>query len=137
MGLNTIALQGNLTRDPVLNVTTNSRVCKFNIAVSEKKAGEQEVFYIDVTIWGAHANACAEYLKKGSGVIASGKLKQESWKDKESGEPRYKWLILANDVTFLSTPRNDSAPMPLGKDKIKTMDPNTGQGEFDFDAPPF
>jgi single-strand DNA-binding protein len=103
--LNSILLEGNLTRDPELAYTASgTAVCKLSIAVnrSYKKgdAWEKEVSFFDVTAFARIAEACAEYLKKGRGVRVVGRLKQDRWNDKDSGSPRSKVYVVAEHVEF-------------------------------------
>lgn len=104
MNLNTIQIAGNLTVDPELRTVGDKQVAKLRIAVNEKwtsKAGEkkEKTTYFDVDAWGNQANACAQYLKKGSGAWVQGKMEcQETEKD---GQKRKFWSIRADSVQFL------------------------------------
>ena len=111
--LNLSLVEGRLTRDPDLFYTKNGNgVCKFDIAVNDNfKAGEKEineVSFISVNTWNKIADACAQYLKKGSKVRIKGRLKQDSWLSKE-GIKRIKTYIEAASVDFLWSPRKKNA----------------------------
>ena len=135
MPFNKIILQGNLTRDPELKEVGASQVCKFALAVSSISKKEDDTIFMEIAVWGSQADACSKWLKKGSPALVSGRLKQEKWTDK-NGEEKSKFVVVSEQVVFLGT-KNDTAPMPLGKEKIKSVDPSTGQGELDFDSLPF
>lgn len=110
--LNLSLVEGRLTRDPDLFYTKNGNgVCKFDIAVNSFfKKGENsinEVSYITVNTWNKIADACSQYLKKGSKVRIKGKLKQDSWTTKE-GEKRKKIYIEASSVDFLGSPKKQN-----------------------------
>lgn len=135
MGFNKLILRGNLSADPEERQAAGTTLCKFNVAVSEKRKGIVETFFLDVNVWGAQAPSCVQCLKKGSSVLVSGRLRQEKW-ESQTGEPKSKFVLVADDVEFL-TPKSKDAPMPLKKEHIKSMDPNTGQALMDFDALPF
>ncbi|HUV85223.1 MAG TPA: single-stranded DNA-binding protein [Methanosarcinales archaeon] len=135
MSFNKVILQGNIVRDPEIKAAGSSQVCKFTLAISHKYKEVEEVIFMDIAVWGPQADACSKWLKKGSSALVSGRLKQESWKA-QTGEERSKFVVVAEQVVFLNS-KSDSAPMPLRKEHIKSMDPNTGQALMDFDALPF
>ena len=102
--LNSILVEGNLTRDPVLSTTpTGTPVCNFSMGSHHlyKKETEQlkETSFFDVEVWSRLAENCAEYLHKGRGVRVVGRLKQDRWKDGE-GRPRSRVKIVAEHVEF-------------------------------------
>ena len=109
--LNLSLVEGRLTRDPDLFYTKNGAgICKFDIAVNSffknKDKVVDEVSFISVNTWNKVADACAQYLKKGSKVRIKGRLKQDSWTTKE-GEKRKKIHIEASSVDFLGSPKKN------------------------------
>lgn len=110
---NHVVLMGHLARDPELRYTPQGKaVAGFTVASSRrytKADGEkgEEVAFVDVTVWNRMAETCAEYLKKGRAVLVSGRLAQDLWEDKETGQKRSKIKILAQQVTFLGGASKD------------------------------
>ncbi|OHD15975.1 MAG: hypothetical protein A2086_11130 [Spirochaetes bacterium GWD1_27_9] len=109
--LNLSLIEGRLTRDPELLYTKDGvALCKFDLAVNNStKVGDkliQDVVYIGINVWNKVAESCAKYLKKGALIRARGRLKQNSWQDKE-GVKRTKISLEASGVDFLSTPSNN------------------------------
>ena len=103
--LNSIILEGNLTKDPDPSYTKKgTAVCNFTVASNRfyKFEGErqEEVGFFDIESWGRLAETCAEYLKKGRGVRIVGRLKQSRWE--QNGKSRSKILIVAEHVEFRS-----------------------------------
>jgi single-strand DNA-binding protein len=103
--INVVAITGNLTRDPNLRTTEGgTKVCNLRVAVNgRRKNGSDEYVdkpnYFNVTVWGAHGEACAEHLKKGRPVAVEGRL---DWKESGEGEERREYVqIVANTVQFL------------------------------------
>jgi single-strand DNA-binding protein len=102
--LNKVMLAGRLTRDAELKyVSTGTAVTKMGIAVSRKfktKTGEmrEETLFVNVTIWGASAEYCGEYLKKGMPVIVEGRLTSSEWEDKQTGQRRTAIEVTAERV---------------------------------------
>jgi single-strand DNA-binding protein len=105
--LNKVFLMGNLTRDPELRyIPSGQAVTTLGLAVNNKfgkgEDAKEDVLFIDVTVWAKTAENCAEYLGKGSPVFVEGRLKLETWDDKETGQKRSKVSVTANSVQFLS-----------------------------------
>ncbi len=104
MSLNSVNIMGNLTRDPELKYTPSGKgVCSLSIANNRvyNKGNERvtEVSYFDVEVWGPTADNCVKYLKKGSGIIVEGRLKQDRWE--KDGKTQSRVRITANSVHFM------------------------------------
>ena len=111
-GFSKAIITGNLTRDPELRTTPNgASVCSFSVAVNrvfrDSSGTQQEsVSFIDCSAWGKLGEMIAQYAKKGSGVLVSGRLDQRSWEDKNSGQKRSRVEIVVEDFNF-TTPNSD------------------------------
>ena len=104
MSLNSVNIMGNLTRDPELKMTPSGKaVCSMSIANNRiyNKGNERvtEVSYFDVEVWGPIAENCTKYLKKGSGIIVEGRLRQDRWE--KDGKTQSRVRITANSVHFM------------------------------------
>ncbi len=106
--LNKVLLIGNLTRDPELRVTPKgTAICQFGLAVNrqykdESGATRDETAFIDVEAWGKQGELVSKYLQKGSPAFIEGRLKFDSWEDKQSGQKRNKLKVVLENVQFLS-----------------------------------
>jgi single-strand DNA-binding protein len=106
--LNKVFLIGNLTRDPELRVTPKgTAVCQFGLAVNrqykdESGASRDETAFIDIEAWGKQGELCSKYLQKGSPAFIEGRLRFDSWQDKQSGQKRNKLKVVLDNVQFLS-----------------------------------
>ncbi len=86
-----ITIVGNLTSDPELRYTqAGIPVANFTIAstpkVFDRQANEWkdgEALFLRASVWREFAEHVAGSLTKGSRVIATGRLKQRSYQDKE------------------------------------------------------
>ena len=58
-----------------------------------------EVSYFDIDVWGPTADNCVKYLKKGSGIIVEGRLKQDRWE--KDGKTQSRVRITANSIHFM------------------------------------
>ncbi len=102
--LNSILIEGNLTKDPVFNETPRgTAVCKFSIATNRyfKQDDEiqNEVSYFDIETWARLAEVCSDHLAKGRGVRVVGRLKQDRWNDID-GNAKNRIKIVAEHVEF-------------------------------------
>jgi single-strand DNA-binding protein len=108
---NKVLLMGNLTRDPEVKYTPKgTAIANLGLAVNRvytTEGGEQkeEVTFIDIEVWGRQAETAGQYLSKGRPVFVEGRLKLDSWEDKESGQKRNKLKVVAERVQFLGAPR--------------------------------
>ncbi len=104
-GFNKVVLMGNLTRDPELRTTPNGQtVCSFSLAVNrtwKNAQGEQQeaVDYVDCNIWAKPAEIINQYMRKGSGILVSGRLQQRSWE--QEGQKRSKVEVVVEDFNFV------------------------------------
>lgn len=95
---------GRLTRDPETRTTsTGKNITSFSLAVDRQGADDQADFF-DVTAWEKLGDLVAQYLSKGRRCLVQGRLRQDSWDDKETGKKRSRVEVVATDVTFLDGP---------------------------------
>ncbi len=93
-----ITIVGYLGNDPEMRFTPNGQaVTSLSVATSRtytNNAGQKidETTWFRVSVWGAQAEACSQYLKKGSPVLVVGRLRP----DPETGNPR---VYTRNDGT--------------------------------------
>lgn len=112
--INQVILMGRLTRDPETRTTPSGKtIASFSLAVD--RAGQDDAAdFFDVTAWEKLGELVSQYLSKGRRCLVQGRLRQDSWDDKETGKKRSKVEIVATDVTFLDGPNGDSAGSPMG-----------------------
>lgn len=107
-GINQVILMGRLTRDPETRTTPSGKtVTSFSLAVDRQGADDQADFF-DVVAWEKTGELVAQYLTKGRRALVQGRLRQDSWDDKDTGKKRSKVEVVAFDVTFLDGPSGDS-----------------------------
>ena len=73
--------------------------------MEENTWGEQkeEVTFIDCEAYGRTAEVLAQYLKKGRPVFLEGRLKLDTWQDKESGQSRSKMKVVVEGFQFIDS----------------------------------
>lgn len=102
--INQVILMGRLTRDPEQRTTTTGKViANFSIAV-DRGGQDDAADFFDITAWEKLGELVMQYLSKGRRVLVQGRLRQDSWDDKETGKKRSRVEVTATDVTFLDGP---------------------------------
>jgi single-strand DNA-binding protein len=102
--INQVILMGRLTRDPEQRTTSGGKtIASFSIAVDRGGDSDAADFF-EVTAWEKLGDLVIQYLGKGRRVLVQGRLRQDSWDDKETGKKRSRVEVTATDVTFLDGP---------------------------------
>jgi single-strand DNA-binding protein len=126
---NQITLLGNATRDPQFRYLPNQTpVCDFGMACNRKfktQGGEdrEEVLFIDCTAFGRQAEIVNEYVTKGKQLLISGRLKYETWDDKNGGGKRSKHGIIVETMQLLGDPRANESEQQDEQPPQKAMTP--------------
>ena len=106
---NKVILIGNLTRDPELRYTQKgTAIAKLGIAVNRvwrDEAGTQheEVTFVDVDAFGKQAETLGQYMKKGRPLLIEGRLKLDSWEDKQTNQKRSRLGVVLETFQFLES----------------------------------
>ena len=100
--VNSVIIEGNLVRDPVLTETPKgTKVCNFTVASNryykQDDEYQKEVTFLDVETWTRLAVYSGSNFSKGKGIRIVGRLKQDRWEDKE-GNPRSRLKLVAEYV---------------------------------------
>ena len=102
--INQVILMGRLVRDPEQRTTTTGKtIASFSIAV-DRGGQEDQADFFNVTAWEKLGELVMQYLAKGRRVLVQGRLRQDSWDDKETGKKQSRIEVVATDVTFLDGP---------------------------------
>ncbi len=142
--LNQCQFIGRLGKDPETRyVPSGEAICNFSIAVGSQwknKAGEKQeaTEWVNITAFGTLAGICAEYLKKGSQVYISGRMKTEKYQAKD-GTDRYSTKIIADRMQMLGG-KSDFHDAEPGQRKASNPVDKAGSGgfdDFDSDSIPF
>lgn len=100
--LNSILIEGNLVKDAVTNETPKGTTVRcFTVASNRfyRKGDEtqKEVSFFDCEVWAQKAERYKPLLKKGKGIRAAGRLKQDRWSDSE-GKTRSRVKIIVDHM---------------------------------------
>src|SRR5207245_10918135 len=111
---NKVILAGNLTRDPELRYTPKgTAIAKIGLAVNRTWTGEdgqkkEEVSFVDVEAWGRQGEVIAQYMKKGRPFLVEGRLKQDTWEDKNTHQKQSKLTVVLEGLSFIDSHRADT-----------------------------
>ncbi len=143
---NRVTIAGNLTRDPeVKTISGGTVVAQFGVAINQRyknKDGEQkeDTVFVDVEAWQKTAEFVGKYFSKGNPIFIEGKLKFESWQDKDGGK-RSKLKIVADNVQFVESKgaggdraETPAAAAPAAAQGRAAAGSSAGKGD---DEPPF
>jgi len=118
--LNSILIEGNLVRDPLLRSTPKgTQVCTMSLASNryykQDSGFEKEVSFFDVETWSRLAEACYSKGRKGRGVRVVGRLKQDRWNGPD-GKQHSKVSIVAEHVEFRPEFKKDGKQAVIDSD---------------------
>jgi single-strand DNA-binding protein len=149
--INRVIITGNLTKDPESGSIpgTGTVVCTLRVACNGRRrnsAGdwENQPNYFDVTVFGAQAENCNKYLRKGRPVAIDGRLRWREWETRE-GQKRQGVDIVAESVQFLggredagngngfsSTARAPEGDVPIDSSDFETAPASTAAADDDI-----
>lgn len=137
---NQCVLVGNTSRDVELKYTQRgSAIANLSIAVNRKwrdeNGGEkEEVSFLDCVAFGKQAETLGQYVRKGNPILVSGRLKQETWDDKATGQKRSKVVVVVESFQFLGGKRDESTSRPAAPPPGSLA---ASAGDGDSDSVPF
>jgi len=141
--LNSILIEGNMVRDPLLRSTPKgTSVCTFSLVSNrfykQDSGFEKEVSFFEVETWAKLAEACNNLGKKGRGVRVVGRLKQDRWTSND-GKPHSKVTIVAEHVEFRPEFRkeaNHEKPLPADEELAMAAQENPDDVPLEDDDAP-
>ena len=143
MAFNKVILMGNLTRDPETRTTPSGQsVTNFSIAVNRNwtdKDGQkqEETSFIECDAWATRGETIAKYFSRGRQILISGRLRQDSWEDKDTGKKRSTLRVVVEEFSFVNDgSRGNTATTPSSKDNEVKVEDVDG-GEVDLSDIPF
>jgi single-strand DNA-binding protein len=113
--VNRVILVGNLTRDPQLKyLPSQTPVAEFGLAMNRRfktATGEdrEEVCFVDCSAFGRPAEIINQYCQKGKLIFIEGRLKFDTWEDKQGGGKRSKLSVVVENFQFLGAREGGTA----------------------------
>jgi single-strand DNA-binding protein len=129
--VNKVILIGNLGKDPEVKYTpSGTAVAKFSLATNERykdKNGEWQdrTEWHNIVAWQRTAEIAGEYLKKGRTVYIEGRLRTDSWEDKNTHEKKYRTEIVVSDLVLLGGGQRGEGEETGGGGRSRAASANT------------
>ena len=99
MAMNKILLQGRLTKDPEIRLTSkNDKVARFTIAV-DRDFNREETDFINCVAFKATAAFIESYFTKGDMILVAGRLQMQQYTAKD-GSNRTAAEVMTDNVWF-------------------------------------
>ena len=107
VSINSVAISGNLTRDPDMRVTSSGlAIMDLGVAVNDRRKNQQTgewedvPNFVDCVLMGRRAEALSPHLSKGMKVAIDGRLRYSSWE--KDGQRRSKLEVVVDEIEFMS-----------------------------------
>ena len=142
---NRVILAGNLTRDPELRYTPKgTAIARIGLAInrswtSETGEKKEEVTFVDVDAFGKTAEIIGQYFKKGRPILMEGRLRYETWDDKQTNQKRSKLGVVMESFQFMDSQRTGepgSAPSAPSAPRSRPSPPSAPAPESEPDVAP-
>ncbi len=117
---NKVILMGNLTRDPELRYTPKGTpVVRIGLAVNRTWRDESgqtvnDVLFVDVSAFGSQAEVINQYLRKGNPLFLEGRLKLDTWEDKQTGQRNSRITVVMESFQFVGSRQDNSSDQGSG-----------------------
>ena len=122
--MNKIHLSGRLTNDPEIRYMAsadNRPVASFSLAVTRTK---EVTDFFRIKAFDKRAEFAEKYLRKGTKIILSGKIQQESFKTRD-GKQVDTYSVIADEMEFAESKKAD-------KEETKEAEWNPADEELPF-----
>ena len=115
--MNTVTIVGRAGRDASENFTSyesGKTKATFSVAVNrwDSKTKSEVTDWFNIDVWDKQAELAAEYVKKGRLLAIDGRIANRKWTDRQTGEERESFYIIANNFRLLGS-RKDAEEVTL------------------------
>ena len=114
--MNSVALMGRLTADPVVRYTTGATqmaVARYSLAIDRRRKSSNEeqrdVDYINIVAFGKAGEFAEKYIRKGMRVAVHGRIQTGSYVNKNSGQKVYTFDVIVDDQEFADSKNGSGA----------------------------
>jgi single-strand DNA-binding protein len=107
--MNTAVLVGRVGRDAEIRYFESGKVkANFSVAVNrwDSKTKSEVTDWFNIDVWDKLAEFAGEYVKKGIQLVIDGRIAQNKWVDKATGNDRESFLVIANNIRLLGSKRD-------------------------------
>ncbi len=120
MSLNVVNLVGRCGGDPDMRYfESGSVLCRLTLAVNRPTKNDDQPDWFSLELWGKDAEVAGNYVRKGSLLGIQGRLKIDSWTDRNTGAQRSAPTIRVERLRLLGSRRdNDPSNAPTNYDEF-------------------
>lgn len=107
--MNTVTVVGRAGRDAEIRYFESGKVrAQFSLAVNrwDSKTKSEVTDWFNIDVWDKQAEFAGEYVKKGRQVVVDGRIGQNKWTDKATGNERESFMIVASTIRLLGSKRD-------------------------------
>ena len=107
--MNTVVLVGRVGRDAEIRYFESGKVkANFSVAVNrwDAKTKSEIADWFNIDVWDKLAEFAGEYVKKGAQLVVEGRIAQNKWTDKATGNDRESFMVIANNIRLLGSKRD-------------------------------
>ena len=107
--MNTVVLVGRTGRDAEIRYFESGKSkANFSMAVNrwDSKTKSEVADWFNVDAWDKLSEFAGEYIKKGMLIAVEGRIAQNKWVDKATGNDRESLYIIANNIRLLGSKRD-------------------------------
>jgi len=126
MSFNRIILEGRITRDFKVETTpSGTKYCNYDVAIDDGFGSHKKTTFVTVTSWAKQSQFVLDWFSKGDGILIEGRLSQDRWTDKATGDKRQRHRVTAEHVFF-----------PVGSKRKNEHDQGEATPEDESQEPP-
>ena len=97
---NAVTLIGRLGREPEVKYLEDGKVTA-NVSLAVYRGKNQSAHWFELDFWNEDARQVADHLRKGQQVQVRGRLTQNTWRDKMTGQKREKIRVVCSEVALV------------------------------------
>ncbi len=133
--MNKVILMGRLTRDPEVRYSAgenSTAIGRFSIAVDRrfKRNGDADADFFNCTAFGKQAEFVEKYLKKGTKVLLTGRIQNDTYTNRD-GQKVTSVQIIAEEIEFAESKNaQGGSPRPAAPAAADSRAPQPVDGGF-------
>ena len=133
LSFNNCSFSGSLGKDPDVRFFEDGKaVANFSIAINGRG---DSTLWMPVKVWGKQAQVISDYVKKGSQIIVSGELENETWQ--KEGQERSRMVLNCRNFSLIGGKKSEGGSSGGGRPPAATRSSRPAQQVDEEGYPPF
>lgn len=131
LSFNNCSFSGSLGKDPEVRFFEDGKaVANFSIAINGRG---DSTLWMPVKVWGKQVQVIADYVKKGSQIIVSGELENETWQ--KEGQERSRMVLNCRNFSLIGGKKSEGGSSGGGRSPAATSRPARNQDSCEEEVP--